>query len=284
MTLSAAASIGDTVLHVVDQTGRDLEARLLVEDDVPVLLWSAHDNWEPGILSATAAGTLTLRAAIANAWPIAGTVVLPLALMALGDMIETQRPARGIAELDLAFEEAHVPLSPNPAELCGNPAAPGSGEDDSTLLVALVRPTWNQTASLGAASFSFDGDNSGGLHPNHADGTPPSYPEWDLFGYTLSVPVADVAGVRRSRHRAGEVHRELSRVPRGSDHLVQSRRHARRIRGLSGGDPAAPRQRQRRHRGGRRVLIGGLFHGAGRRADRPLLDRRGGHAHGRPLE
>lgn len=182
MTLSANATAGDTVLNVVDQTGRDLEARLVAEDDVPVLLWSAHDNWEPAILSATAAGTLTVRDPIANDWPMAGTIVLPLALMALGDLIETQRPARGIAELDLEFVESHVPGSPNEAELCGAPEAPS--EDAAPMFAQMVRPANPPTYYVsGGTNVAHDNNNEGGLHPRSSD----SPTTWDLFGFSSVV-------------------------------------------------------------------------------------------------
>jgi hypothetical protein len=184
MTLSADAHAGDATLAVVDLAGRDLADRLTAEDDIPILLWRAHDDWEPAILAAAAGGSLTLRDPVARDWPAAGTIVLPLAVMALADLIETQRPARGIAELDLEFVTASVPLSPNPEELCGNPdLTPDEGAAPTH--AQMVRPNWGGAINyMVPGLYPYDHANSGALHPMYSDGAP----AWQLFGYNVASP------------------------------------------------------------------------------------------------
>jgi hypothetical protein len=188
MRLATDAMAGDLTLTVDDCDGRDLTERLDLEDDVPVLLWRAHDDWEPGILSAAADGTLTLRDPIARDWPAGEATVLPLALMLLAaDPIQLEASAPAIAELDLEFVSSITPLSTNAS--CAGDAAPSTPDpgDNPEARALMVRPsgTMRLDAVTGSA-FDHEQHNCGSLHPQY----------WEdriLWGYTASVWIKSVA-------------------------------------------------------------------------------------------
>jgi hypothetical protein len=172
--LAADVVAGDVDLPVDDASGRDLDARLAAEDDVPVLVWRRHDEWEPALLSARASNTLTIRDGLTRDWP-AGTFVIPLMTMYCQDAVSIKRQARGIAEVDLEFVQGGTPLSPN--QSCAH--APGA--DDGLARVLMVRPS-----ESGAGQFAV-----GSLEAHDANNLPAGMPRppaaADLFGYSRGI-------------------------------------------------------------------------------------------------
>lgn len=170
MQLAEDASADDTSLNVGDCDGRDLTDRLADEDDVPVLLWRAHDDWEPAILTAAADGVLSLAGGITRDWPAGETWVLPLKLMLIvTDPMQMDTPANAIAQLDLEFVSATYTVS---AEI----------DDDSASMALMVRPIGvMRVVAIHGTILDHESDNAGSFFPQMGD-TP-----HDLFGFTTGI-------------------------------------------------------------------------------------------------
>lgn len=178
MRLTVAAGEGDTELTVDETTGRDLVQRLTDEEDVPMLLWRAHDDWEPFLLAEAAGTTITARDPLAGDWTKGDTLVVPLQLMLLPESVEIQRPARAAATASLEFVSGQVPLS-------ADPDCERRGEDtDAGVRVQMVRGTG--AASMPYTSFVDYGHDMAGVArpvPICGDGAGP----YNLFGLSRSA-------------------------------------------------------------------------------------------------
>lgn len=179
MQLSVDASMGDTEVTVFDCDGRDLTDRIADEEDVPVILWRAHDDWEPAILADASSGTLTFRDGLTRDWTAGDTLVLPLTLMLIvTDPMQMDAPANAIAELDIEFVSAHYTLSANPP----------CDDDSSEARALMVRPT-GTIKPIGASGYDATADlaNVGSLHPQSSD------MDHDLFGFSAGVRLLSIA-------------------------------------------------------------------------------------------
>ncbi len=182
MVLSVNAEAGDTELTVTDTAGRDLAQRLVDEEDVPCLIWRAHDDWEPFLLASLDATTLTARDPIAGDWTKQQTLIVPLQLMLLPEEVEITRAARATAQVTLEFISGQVPVSLNP------PCAAEEEEEDSIgARVEMVRGTGVGSVPYTTfADYGFDSANVAAI------GRPCPGPPNDLFGYSRSATYGGV--------------------------------------------------------------------------------------------
>lgn len=180
MQLTAATTVGGTTCTVDDATTRDLETRLARLDDVPVLLWSAFDDWEWALVKSLSGNTLTFVGPLARIWPV-GTRVLPLLPMALADVVAFDRPTRAQCTATLEFVQAGQPIDTNAR--CPSSDTDPVAENIPVLKVQLVRGSGagRVTVSIGAR---LAGDVA-----NAPAGTPQSPAAADLQGYTKAVAV-----------------------------------------------------------------------------------------------
>lgn len=190
MRLVADASMGDTEVTVDSCDGRDLTDRIADEEDVPVLLWRAHDDWEPAILADASGGTLTFRDGLARDWAGDGrTVILPLALMLVAtDPLQLDAPANAIAELDLEFVSAHYTISANACD---------SAEGFARAL--MVRPTGTMK-SIGGSGYDATNEyaNAASLHPQSTDLV------HNLFGFSAGVKLLSIADPGKGMYSASK--------------------------------------------------------------------------------
>jgi hypothetical protein len=108
MRLAGPTEEGDDELTVDDATGRDLAERLAAGLDVPALIWRAFDDWEPALLSDVDGNTLELSTPVTREWPVR-TLVVPMRLMSVGEVIEKEAAARAVRSLELEFVESGFP-------------------------------------------------------------------------------------------------------------------------------------------------------------------------------
>ncbi len=179
MVLTASCAPDDTSVTVDDTTGRDLAQRLVDEEDVPVMLWKAHDDYEVVLLAAVDDDTtLSFVGPVARDWPV-GTKVLSLQLMVLPAQVEIQRPARAMALATLEFTSGQVPLGVN--QPCGE-----DGENQFAVRVQMVRVGGGLTVPKGIGLVAdHNADNSPGPMP-----VPPAAA--DLFGFTRAVDLSAI--------------------------------------------------------------------------------------------
>lgn len=202
MRLVADVAMGDFEFTVDDSTGRDLEQRVADEEDVPCLLWRAHDDYEPFILTSNADGTLTARDPVLGDWSKQNTLVIPLQLMYLASDPEIVRPAQSMLTVALSFISGQTP-----ADL----ACLTSTEEVVGLRAQMVRPMGHMAMS-GQGSLADNNDaNAGALHPQSTDLV------HDLFGYSAGVQIitdgdnggpgwpTDVTGTSQTMHNMKRV-------------------------------------------------------------------------------
>jgi hypothetical protein len=176
MVLATETDVDDTVLTVLDAEGRDLTGRLAEEVDVPVLLWAAHDDWEPALLASVdeGDGELTLVNGVAREWP-AGTMVVPLRMMLAPSEIEIERPAKAAALVTLEFVSSQIPVVAG--VLCA--------VESDALKVQMVRPSGGQAAVPIAREFSPNDVANSPAPGMPVSSDPPA--EWTLYGFTKGI-------------------------------------------------------------------------------------------------
>lgn len=181
MRLATATDVDDDELTVDNTEGRDLDDRILREEDVPVLLWRAHDDWEVVVLAATDTDTLTLREGVERVWPV-GTRVVPLQLMTLDEWPAQTRNARRVLTTSLNFLQCGL------LEQLNQPCDFDDDSDEPSNRVSLVRGHGNGSLFPGYAETN---------PANHANSPVPGMPvmsdppaDWLLFGFTVAVGIS----------------------------------------------------------------------------------------------
>jgi hypothetical protein len=80
----------------------DTTGRAFAEGEV-CLLWRDYWTWEPMVISGVFSEHLDLTSGAANAWPVAGTICVPLMPARLVDVAQLKHLAGAVASLDVSF-------------------------------------------------------------------------------------------------------------------------------------------------------------------------------------